>query len=129
MQSPPPRGGGLGRGCVPPPLLFERLHDHLQHAFGISKHVVVPETDHAEASSLQISGARLIPCDLRIVLPTINLDHEVCGQAGEIDDVVINRDLPPEQLTFKIVASHQIPKPLLGFGHALAQFAGALQSF
>lgn len=74
----------------------QSLQNHLKHALNMYQRIIVPETQHAIAHSLQISCASLVVHHLIRVLTTVQLDDQHSFRADEIDDVVADLVLAAE---------------------------------
>jgi hypothetical protein len=71
--------------------------DGHQHAFKVLHHLIVPESQHTIASALQHGVAPLI-ARLRLLgmLAAIELDNQGAFKADEVDDIGVDRPLPPD---------------------------------
>jgi len=74
----------------------QRSQDGFYHGFGIAKHVVIPEPQHAKPRVLQILRAGSVSNSAFSVLSAVNFHRQLCFQADEVDDVVSERVLPPK---------------------------------
>jgi hypothetical protein len=68
----------------------------LQHPFKIRDDLIVPETQHAIAFPLKLSGSPCICSFLPHVLPAIQFNHQAPFRAAEVDDIACHRVLAPE---------------------------------
>ena len=83
---------------------------------------MVPEPKHPEPLLRQPGIPGFVP-GVTKMLPAINLDHQPLPEAGEINDVRTNRDLPTETRS-KGSAPKLSPEPTLGVSHVLPQIPG-----
>ncbi|APU28849.1 hypothetical protein UYA_03540 [Ectopseudomonas alcaliphila JAB1] len=67
-----------------------------KYSLRFSQYLMIPETQHTIASSLQITLTLLIVFRLQLMLPTVQLDDEPTFSADEIDDIGANGFLPFE---------------------------------
>lgn len=119
--APPLREGDLklGRGLLVSGD-FDFLHDRFQHAVGIFEDVVVPEADHTVAVGFDGGASRGV--GFGRMLSTVAFDCEPEAAAGEIDDVVADRELPCEFRSERPGSQVQ-PEAALRIGHVASQFA------
>jgi hypothetical protein len=77
---------------------MHRRQDRCHHAIDVLQHIIVPETQHAIAIGLKISGSLCISDNVvrLAVLRAINLDDQSLFVAGEVSEVRTDRGLPPE---------------------------------
>jgi hypothetical protein len=70
----------------------------VHYSLAISKHVVVPETQHLEAIPVQISISLFISAAplFHIVLSTVDFDYDPRRKAGEIYNQMIDGHLAAE---------------------------------
>ena len=68
----------------------------LKHSFCFSQHLMIPETQHTIASTLQIMLTLLVVFRLLLVLATVQLDDQPAFGADEVDDIRANGFLPFE---------------------------------
>jgi uncharacterized protein YpmS len=68
----------------------------LKHAFDIPKHVIVPESQNAITVRLQCPRSLRICNSARSMLTTVDLDNEMRGVTCEVDDVLLDPNLPAE---------------------------------
>lgn len=95
--------------------------DRSQDAVEIFANVVVPEAQHAPAMRVK-SGVSDAVIFRRCMLATVDLDDELDADAGEIDDVPINRMLPAETERKKRLLPKASPEDCLLARSILAQF-------
>ena len=75
---------------------LQRQFDGLDGSVCILQNVIIPEAYYAIAFAYEPRcpvGVLFLPHGM---LPTIDFDDKRFGEAGEIDDVVADRGLPPE---------------------------------
>jgi hypothetical protein len=65
-----------------------------QNTVNISKHVVVPEAQHAIATCFDLTRATRVGCALLVVLTTIEFDDQSRLAADEVDDEGADQSLP-----------------------------------
>ena len=88
----------------------------LQHYFGLTQDVIIPETDHAKALGFEPG------CSLRVargtirMLPAIQFDDEFLLEADEVHDIGRYRMLPAKFETGKVAISKELPKAQLCVG-------------
>jgi len=75
--------------------------NHLQYAFDIAEHFVVPETQHALALSVNEPRPLSISHGLRM-LAAIDLDNDACVVTCEIRDVSPESNLSPEMRSVQL---------------------------
>jgi hypothetical protein len=72
------------------------VSDHFKYAINISENIIVPESQDAVAVRFQCLGSlRICRCG-RSMLATVNLDNKARAVTCEIDDVLLDPDLPAE---------------------------------
>jgi hypothetical protein len=80
--------------------LFQRtgLKYRGEHAVRVHQHVIVPESEHPKAASLQPLGSVSISASLRLIrmLAAVKFDDEAAFSAAEVGYEISNRELPPE---------------------------------
>ena len=80
------------RGILP---LGKLCKDVLQHGSRLLEHVVVPVTGDGKAFSDE--GCVTSGIALRVyMLASINLDHKALLETDKVENVILERDLPPE---------------------------------
>jgi hypothetical protein len=89
----------------------------------------VNRTTCTHSEPLQNFGPSGIVIRKPLVLFAVELDEELRGVAIEIDDVTIERDLPPESCAVKPRAAQAARKNVLGARRLFAQLASELNSF
>ena len=122
--APPSREGDCQLGMGSSVLVsgdFDFFHDRFQHAVGVFEDGVVPEADDAVAVGFDGSGASGVVGAVG-VLTAIAFDREPKAAAGEIDDVVADRELPREFRSERPGSQVQ-PEAALRVGHVASQFA------
>jgi hypothetical protein len=97
-----------------------------QNVFGSQQNVVVPKPEHSVASRFQPSGAPLIVLDSLGMLASINFDHEVRLEAGEVQTVTAHWDLAAEVKAIDLLAAQPTPKASLSIGHRCSKLSGSL---
>jgi hypothetical protein len=70
--------------------------DHFKHTIDIAKHVVVPESQYAVAVRLESLSALGIRNCRRRVLTAVDLHDEPRTVTREVDDVLLDPNLPAE---------------------------------
>jgi hypothetical protein len=92
------------------------LHD----AFRIPHDLVVPEPQHLEAETVQMGIACFIgvSAGFPVVLASIDLDHEPGGHTREVDDRVVDRNLPTKMDAVRLPPPETFPEFSLGVGLA-----------
>ena len=121
--APPSREGDWQLGMGSSVLVsgdFDFFHDRFQHAVGIFEDGVVPEADDAVAMGFDGGASRGV--GLGRMLTAIAFDREPEAAAGEIDDVVTDRELPCEFRSERPGSQVQ-PEAALRVGHVASQFA------
>jgi len=106
--SPPPCGEGSGVGASSP----RRVSNLVSHTFEVLQHIVVPEPQHAKSLTAQIRippPVRLQPARI-IMLTPINLDNQSSGETGEIDNVLIDWNLPTKMKAAGLKKTQLRPK-------------------
>ena len=103
--------------------LAQRSVDRHPDTVEIAQHLIVPESNDAIALLFDHSGSRQINC--RFVLPTIDLNHELCSMAGKVRDVMPERDLPAKVPYLKALLEHSPQLPLC-IGHSSSETTGSL---
>jgi hypothetical protein len=117
------RGGVWGGGASHQSLANDSLH-----TVRVRQHIVVPEPKHLKSSisKIRISRAVTSSAFVEIVLSAIDLDHEPCRIAGEVDDQVIDRYLAAKVKSIALERAQSPPELFLGFGRVAAKAARAL---
>ena len=118
----PWRESGWGEGDSAWPVL-ERRDDRLQDAGFVVEHVVVPESQNPETLPSKVQLPRRVFVRM---LPAIDLDDEPCLEAGEVDDVVVDRMLASELMAAQNAGSEGAPEGFLGLRGLTSQSSGAL---
>jgi hypothetical protein len=95
---------------------FQRNADCLDHAFGIRKHFVAPESDDLIALLLEPGGPSLIVVPLNCVLAAIDLDDKATIGCEEIHHVGAERNLPAKLNAIDLAIAEPMPEPALGIG-------------
>lgn len=96
--------------------------DDLQDAFGVPQNIVVPEANQAVAVGFDDRGSNIISGAFRM-LPAVAFDGEAQVAAGEVDDVITDRELSRELCAAKFSGAQMRPQMPFGIGHVAAQFA------
>ncbi len=97
--------------------------DHAQNALGIDQHIAVPEPNHRVAGCFEMAGTGAI--NLGVMLAAIDLDDQPAVEAHEVDDVTVDRLLPPEFQPEQAAVAQRAPQPALGIGAVAAQAFGS----
>lgn len=118
----PPPTPSLEGGGLPVASEGDFAGDDLQDAFSISENIVVPEADQAVAVPFNDRGSNVIG-GVFGVLPAVAFDGEAQVAAGEVDDVITNRELSRELCAAKFSGAQMRPQMPFGIGHIAAQFA------
>jgi hypothetical protein len=95
---------------------LNRVQDCLKHAIGISKHVVIPESQDQVSHCFQEFGPISVALSVLIVLPTIDFHDELRIGAHEVDHVSIDWHLPLELETGKSTVTQAKPQHAFGIG-------------
>ena len=82
---------------------------------------MIPVPDDAVALLCQVSGAFSV--GLLVVLPAVDLYHELCFQAGEVRDVRADGVLSAEAEALDLSAAEDAPQRLLCVRHGAPQVA------
>ena len=85
--------------------LAKRGEDAFHHRVGISKDVVVPESNDFVSLTCEPRRAFCVAPNLPCVLATINFDDELALGAGEIDDVYSNGCLAAKEMPVELPAA------------------------
>ena len=59
------------------------------------------------------------------MLAAVNFNHQPCLKANEIEDIALQRHLPPE-VDAKLMGTQAAPEAAFGIRHIAAQLAGGL---
>jgi hypothetical protein len=115
-------GEGKGEGSS----AFRKFSQaHLQ----ICKKVIIPKAHDAIALLLNENSSLLICLDLRRVLSTIQLDHQVLFHTTKVDNERTNGVLAPELNPRQLTATQLRPKFFLGVGNIISQLTGTIFLF
>ena len=116
----PACGGGPGWGPARKP-----TQDYLAHALRIPQHLVVPEPQNTKTATAQ---KRIAPRIARRigVLSAVDFHDQPGLQAGEVDDVRADGQLPPEPESLQLAHAQAAPQRAFGIGHPAPQLAGAI---
>ena len=85
--------------------------DHLEHAGGILKKVVVPEPKNRPPKTIQVSSTPSI-CVVGM-LSAVSLDHQATFDAREVCDQAPDRLLPTKLESAELAIAEMTPKPPL----------------
>jgi len=88
--------------------------DGREHALGICKHFVVPESQYVIPESGQVCGPCRVRCASGVVLASVDFDDERGKWAAEVNDERADRVLPSELRTKELSIPKQRPKMALG---------------
>ena len=107
---------------------MQRALNFVEDALKVAQHVVIPEAQNAIAGCFNSLRSRYIGRLLPIVLAAVELDHELCLAAGEIDDEGTDGGLAAEVRSHQLdVVAQPLPEHALGVGrsgaHAAREFA------
>lgn len=110
-----------GEGVLSAPSRKQQLlADGLKDALGVFQDVVVSEAEDAVAEVFDRCGS--VPVDILIVLAAVEFDHEMRVAAGEVGDVLSNRELADELGVFELATAEVVPETLLGVGGCATEF-------
>ncbi len=98
------------------------LQNGIDHAIGIGQDLIIPESKHPPALTLQPCRPATVGLTIGM-LSAIDLDDEAVGDAGEIEDEWTERMLPPELITFQTPSAQSRPQPTFGIGQGGSQLA------
>ncbi len=112
--------GGVGGGGQRGLYLGENTVD-------ISKHIVVPEPQHAITACFDLACAARISSTLLVVLTAIEFDHQSRFAADEVDDEGADQGLPAKMRSReRDVFPQSSPKDALGLCRLRAHLLGEL---
>jgi hypothetical protein len=97
--------------------------DRQADAVDIRQHFVVPDTDRRKTLPLEMQISDFVALRLR-VLAAIHLNDQPCLEADEVDDVAVERCLPPEFQALQLPSAQRLPENVLGFRGIRAHGAG-----
>jgi hypothetical protein len=100
----------------------EFVADLFEDRLGASQDIVGPEAQDAVAVVLDDVGARRIA--FGFVLPSVQLDGEAGGAAGEVGDIAVDLELADEFLAFEAAGAEVVSEAFLGFRLIIPQAAG-----
>ena len=95
--------------------------DGFDDAVGISKDVVIPESNNFVSLTLKPCRAFCIAPNLPCVLAAIDLDHELALGTDEIDDVPSDGRLAANEIPIELPAAQPRPQALLSLGWVLSK--------
>ena len=88
--------------------------------FSTLQRIVIPISEHTIAISFQHRSSLRIIARLQGVLTTIDLDRQLRLRTQEVDNVTVDRYLPPEAETLDLPCTQTPPQALLRLGQRLA---------
>ena len=103
----------------------QRIIDGTPNSFGIAKHIVVPEPQHAIPLLLDDISPRGIR--LTAMLPAIDFDDQLGAMTSEVGDEVTDWYLASKMMIGKVLAK-QTPNYSLRVGRVAAKAPGAMDS-
>jgi hypothetical protein len=89
--------------------LNQRRKNAFQYRLRISKHIMIPKSDHAKSETRQIPSALQIERQIVRVLPAVNLHDQSCANADEVHDVASDRLLSPEAVLAEVAVAQMTP--------------------
>ena len=98
-----------------------------EYGFDDARHIIrnvgVPEPKNTKAKGTKSRVAQIIGAAafFSAVLPAVELNNQLCPQAGEIDDVSIDRNLPSEMKVLVAKEAQTRPKQPLMFRRACSK--------
>jgi len=92
----------------------------LQNAFGVLKHIVVPEAEHAIVLLAKPLVARPVML-IHHMLPAINFDDDPPVSAYEVDDIPSDRLLPDEFEPAQLAGTQSVPQQQFGARRVVTQ--------
>ena len=95
--------------------------DAFHHTVGISKDVVVPESNDLVSLTFEPRRAFCAAPNLSCVLATIDFDDEFALGADEIDDVSSDRGLPAKEEPIELTSAQPRPQALLSLSWVLSK--------
>jgi hypothetical protein len=102
--------------------------DRFEHAVGIRKHVVVPET----RDTVTLVDEPTLTYRVALIgrmLAAIDFDDQPQLATDEVDDITSDRILTDELFAFDLTGTQAVPQPLLSIGGVAAQSARNASSF
>jgi hypothetical protein len=103
--------------------LSQRRKNRFQHHLRLLKHLVVPESQHAESRAREVSRSLEIFEQPFRVVPAVKFDHQSRAKAHEIHDVVAHRHLSTESIAAQLPIAYEAPKAAFGVAGMRAQCA------
>jgi hypothetical protein len=104
--------------------LLPVLENLRYHVIRAQQHVVVPESQHAIALTLQGFATPLVVRQCIEVLSAIQLDHQPRRHTDEVHDIAGQRILATELVAVQLLPAQKIPEAAFGIGAVVAQAAG-----
>ena len=104
------------------------LADDFQYAVGVAEHIVVPETDDAEAVGFDQSGAFDV-VEVVGMLAAIEFDDEAQAATGEVGDIRADGILENEFRILDLTVADALPQAFFRFGAVAAKGAGDARQF
>ncbi len=98
---------------------IEYVQNRLEYPVDIFVHLVIPESQHQITHRFQ--NLRPVRFISRSVLATINLDDDMSIGTEKIDNIAINRYLPPELQPIEPAIAQPQPEDTLGIRLVTAQ--------
>lgn len=101
----------------------EMPEDHVADAFDVAQDFIIPEPDNMESPGTQTGIPVRIRCG-RLMLASVDLDHQSPFKANEIHDVYPDRILTTEADARNLSSPQLPPQPGFSVGHRAAQSSG-----
>jgi len=108
---------------------LESIPNRLQNTFRFLQHVTIPEPQHANSLTSQLTTSLDIASRQEVlsVTATVHLNGKLRFDTIEVEDVNIHRMLPTELESSQLPVPKKLPKPFLGIGTRSTQFTTTLQ--
>src|SRR5260370_9445312 len=104
--------------------MVERRMYCFDHVVGVRKHVVVPESQHAESGRSQEMIATRVVCQLRGMVAAIQFHDAFPVERSEVADIESDLVLPSKLEPCHLTPAQVDPKQTLGIGQTLTKLAG-----
>lgn len=112
------RGRRLVRGLLQ--LLGQSCVNHIDYAFNVLQHVVVPEAQYLPSLLLKPCCSYFVILQLFGVLATVNFDDQLCFKTGEVQYEISKGMLPPKFHVENLLHPETTPQMSLGICHFAA---------
>ena len=89
---------------------LQRKQDLFKHDRHLSQHIVIPETQNTKAVPFDEACAIVVVRSSFHMLTTIQLDHQLGVEAGEVGEVRADRALPAELVIVESSIAQVIPE-------------------